>query len=259
MNNKVKIFIIGAHSGNEQDFRNNPKQADIIDLVFFKENMINKLFDVSITCMDPMYFCDGIIDSITFKNTYYSLGDTSLFSNDSHNIIVEFANILDENHINHGEYNNQYKNIINYEPFKFTWISCGCMWDSCFPQKLLETIILKEFCTPVTHNKDSFIHAINITKIIQEYPLFFQEVMQPYSQGIYQSLGTLLWRGCKSDNYKSENVLRDLFQDMQNIPDRINNQEIKDFVSNRIHWNELTRKTRELATEYIYGSNIIIK
>lgn len=254
---KTNLIIIGAHHGNEEDFNNNPRQADILDLIFFKENMKNKLYDVSITCIDPMYSRDDVIDTIEFKKTYYNLGDTSLFSVDNHNIILEFANILDENHINHGEFNKQYENIVKYVSYKFTWISCGCSWDKYFPQKLLETIILRQLYTPVTHNKESFLYAVKISKDIDEHPIFFKEVMQPYSQGIYQSLGTLYWRGCASDSYKNENVLRDLFKDIQNLPEDLSNEEINNFISNKIHWNELSRKTRELATQYIYGSNIL--
>lgn len=254
----INFIVIGAHLGNEEDLNNNTRQADIEDLIFFKENMKNKLYNVSITCIDPMYSHDDVIDTIAFKKMYYNLGDTSLFSVDNHNIILEFANIMDENHINHGEFNKQYENNVKYAGYKFTWISCGCSWDKYFPQKLLETVILKQFYTPVTQNIESFMYAIKISKDINEYPKFFKEVMQPYSQGTYQSMGTLLWRGCLSDNYKSENVLRDLFEYTQTIPEDLSNEEINDFISSKIHWNELSRKTRESATRYIYGSNIII-
>lgn len=251
----INIIIIGAHQGYENN--NNPKQADITDLIFFKENMKNISYDISITCIDPMYSKNCCIDSIMFKKEYYRLGDTSLFSLNEHNIVIEFANILDENHINHVG-NNQYNDMLKYSEYKFTWISCGCMWDKYFPQKLVETIILNKYYTPIIHNKESFIYAINITNQIKKLPMYFQETMMPYSQGIYQSLGTLFWRGCASDNYQSENILHEVFKNTQNIPEHLNNEEISNFLLNKIHWNLLSRKTREQATLYIYGNNIDI-
>lgn len=251
----INLIIIGAHSNENYDGYNNPKQADISDLIFFKENMKNKSYSVKITCIDPMYNkyeSHSSYEFIEFKKEMYKLGDTELLSKDSHNIIIEFCNMLDENYINYGENNDQYKNMIKYKDYKLTWISCGCMWNKYFPQKVLETVILSKYYTPIIQDKDSYDSAIEITQKIKQMPLFFQEMMRPYSQGIYQNLGTLYWRGCETDDYKSENILKEVFSNIE-IPEEMNR-----FLKNEIHWNMLTRKTREWATQYVYGNNIII-
>jgi hypothetical protein len=116
---------------------------------------------------------------------------------------------------------------------------------------VLQTIIENRYYTPVLHTVKSFEYAININLNIKEKNI--EELMVPYSQAIFDSLGTLLYRGCKSDDFVSENVLRELFME---IGKYFNNDEINDFIENKIHWNFISRPVRILATEYIYGKYI---
>lgn len=250
----VNIIIIGGHGGskdvNAND--NNPQQADIKDLLKFKKDMSKLSYNVDITCIDPCYESTNIIENaIYFIKDFYNLGDTHLFSKESHNIIIDFCNMLNENHVNHGEINQQYDKMILYKDYKFTWISCGCLWDKMFPSTVLQTVIENRYYTPVQHTVGSFEYAINVNLNIKENNI--AKEMLPYSQGIYQSLGTLMYRGCKSDNFISENVLRDLFIKIGKF---FNNEEIDDFVNNKKHWNFISRPVRILATEYIYGKYI---
>lgn len=247
----VNIIIIGGQGGSKDSNSNdnNPLQADINDLLHFKQKMLKHLYNVYIICIDPCYESTGVIENdIYFIKDYYHLGDTTLFCKNEHNIIIDFCNMLNANHINYGKSNHQYDNMILYKDYKLSWISCGCSWDKSFPSSVLQTVIENEYYTPVLNTVESFEYAININLNIKEKNI--EELMMPYSQGICNTLGTLLYRGCRSDDYESENVIRELFI---NIGNYFNNNEISDFIDNKIHWNFMSRPVRILAAEYIYG------
>lgn len=248
----VNIIIIGGHVGGKESNVNNPLQADVNHLMEFKKEMMKRSYNVDVTCIDPCYESTGIVDNaIYFVKEFYHLGDTTLLCKNEHNIIIDFCNMLNANHINYGTMNQQYDKMILYKDYKISWISCGCLWNKSFPSMVLQTIIENKYYTPVLHTVKSFEYAININLNIKEKNI--EELMAPYSQAIFDSLGTLLYRGCKSDDFVSENVLRELFME---IGKYFNNDEINDFIENKIHWNFISRPVRILATEYIYGKYI---
>jgi hypothetical protein len=161
--------------------------------------------------------------------------------------------MLDEYFVTKESYHME--NRHTYNNYKITWISCGCCWDKTLPNKLIETVIENQLYTPTNcRDKSSYIYASNISTIYNE------ELMQPYLQGIYQMLGSFMWRGCKQDDYFYEKVLYDFMDDIlktETFEESIQNDIIK-FVLQEAHWNEVQRKTRHMMNEYVYGTKIKI-
>lgn len=255
---KNNIVIIGAknytESYLESDYKtwNNPKQACYSTLYNLKKDLEEKGLDCIITCVDYCYY-DNKEKDINYFNDRFILGETTYIKEDYHNIFIEFVNLLDENYIT-GSDKKQYKDIIKYKNYKLSWISCGCSWDQYFPSELVNIVIDKEYYTPIDAlSVNSFLTTIQITESIIINDI--EHVMSPFSQGIYQILGTLMWRGYSKD-YSPENVLIDLFEFLD--ADNLLDETLKKFANREIHWNQLDRKTRLKYTRYIYGNNIKI-
>jgi hypothetical protein len=262
----VNLIIVGAFQNNTEitiDFINNlrkwnnPLQAQHSDIV----NLINDIYcdhtdvsNVKCICLDPQYkfnTSDKEYNNIQYIVDYFSFGDTKYFIKNGHNIIIEFANILDEYFVTKVSQNNRHF----YNNYKITWISCGCGWNQNLPSKLIRTVIENQLYTPTDcYAPHSLIYASNINKIYTE------EMFQPYLQGLYQMLGSCMWRGTKEDNYHYEHVLKDFLEEIlktDTFEDSIQNDIIK-FILCEAHWNELDRKTRKTMNEYIYGVLITI-
>lgn len=261
MKNKINIIIIGAKNYNKNynknDYKtwNNPNQADydILNNIKFK----NK--NCYIYNLDPTYISSFDINNISFINKYYELGDTEYLDINAHNIIIEFANILDEYFVTKiSDNEKQSKNIIKYNEYKLSWISCGCCWDKSFPIELLNIIINNEFYSPTDPNLlDSFLLSIeNSQKIIKNN---IENIMMPFLIGTYQILGSVMWRG-SADNYDSENILHILLN-VLNISDLEifnftddNKKQLVLFMNKKIYWNNLHRDIRLKINNYLYGN-----
>ena len=265
MNNKINIIIIGAKNYNEDydkdniETFNNQKQAEYNTLIILKNNLEIKNYIVSITCFDGGYVNNISDGPIKYINEYFALGDTKYLDKNAHNIFIEYCNLLDEYFVTKsGPFDNQVQNILKYNDFKITFLSCGCSWNLDFPYDLVNIIIKKKYYTPTdVYNADSFLISIGINNNIDEKN---QKIMIPYMQGIYQILGSLMWRGW-NDDYSSENVLYDLFNIIDDGYFKLTieeKNELKKFTNKEIHWNALNRNIRCYFTKYIYGSNIII-
>lgn len=260
----INIIIIGAKSySNDFDEHrfsswNNIKQANYYDLCIFKDYLINKNYDVKITCLDggyPDYYHDNL--PIKYIKQYFTLGNKELLDINSHNIFIEFCNLLNENFLTSID-NTQQQNIMNYKEYKLSWISCGCCWNSNFPSDLIETIIENEYFTPIdAFSIDSFMTTIGLTQTFIDKKK--EKSMAPFSQGIYQILGTLMWRGYTKD-YSSENILHDLIKllNYDVICYLPYYTDIEKFINKELHWNMLKRDTKLSFTKFIYGSNIIV-
>jgi hypothetical protein len=212
----INIIIIGGKNNIESTYKknnvltyNNPYQANHLTLI----ELINHYRNINIYNYDMYEFENNYIyntNNIFYFNELYNLGDTTYIDkNATHNIIIEFCNILNENDINN-DGNDYYDKIIKYNEYNLTWISCGCMWNKGFPINLIKYIIDNKYYTPIDFNSpQSFLDAIsNSQRIINENN---EDLMKPYSQGVYQMLGTLFWRGYKNNNFKNEKVLYELF------------------------------------------------
>lgn len=259
----INIIIIGAKNNIDYTYKNNnvltynnPFQANHLTLV----ELINHYKDINIYNYDIYEYYDDYIYNTTnifYFSDLYKLGDTTFINkNGSHNIIIEFCNILNENYVSNCFL--QGEKMLKYIDCNLTWITCGCMWSDGFPINLIKYIIDNKYYTPVIYNSpQSFLDAIsNTQKIINENK---QDLMKPYSQGVYQILGTLFWRGNKTNDYQNENVLYELF----NIIDyKFSNDEYQKnfnkFLNKEIHWNSLNYNIRKELTYYIYGNNITI-
>lgn len=252
---EINIIIIGGknnQSFNENDIEtfNNPNQAKQSD-IFNLNNILNDK-KINVYCFDK-YNGEYIQDNVIYFNSFFTLGDTKYLNKNAHNIVIEFCNMLDENFINH-ENNKQNDKLMNYSDYKFTWIACGCSWDKGFPSHLIYKIVNDKYYTPINaFSINSFLNAIVSSNRIKDNKK--DNTMKPYSQGIYQSLGTILYRGCESD-YSSENILFELFNIIEPQLSSDEMIEFEKFLNKEIHWNRLTRNIRIKLTSYIYGDNI---
>ena len=262
---KVNIIIIGAKNNTDQVINidllnnykrwNNPNQADYNDLAYLIDRLsYEKYTKTKIYCLDPQYNFDAKdpIYNISFIQTYFTVGDTKYCTKSGHNIFVEFSNMLDEYYVTKiKEYNDQHLRISKYNDYKISWISCGCGWSQSFPSDLILSIIKNELYTPTNiYDHYSYLYAINFNKINDD-PFFY-----PYCQGLYQILGSLLWRGFK-DNYEYEEVLHKVVEYILTDIDQYKDEFLK-FMNGEIHWNEITRKAREYINIYVYGKYITI-
>jgi hypothetical protein len=248
----INLIIIGAKADGTRELINNPLQADHSDLCNLKS-----LYDANIFCYDLGYCQNEVKDGIYYIADKYNLGDTSVFLLDAINIIIEFCNFLDENYINHGDYGQyQHENMLNYTPYKVALLSCGCGWQYGFPINCIKNIIEHQLLTYFNaYNVDCFLSTISNVQYITN--LEFENVSdsQPFLLGMYQVMGTLKWRGCEADNYKSEIVLRDLFTiiiDNVNINDDDKN-DLLAFVENKKHWNNMKWSARIVLSKFIYS------
>ena len=262
--NNINIIIIGARNYTntylEYNYTtwNNPKQADHISLVKLKQNLEKKNKKVNINCIDTCYYKSiNNNQDVNYIKQYFLVGDTYFLDINAHNIIIEFANILTENHVIYAD-KKQQTDILKYKDYKVSWVSCGCGWDININEKMINLIVENNYLTPLDSNcVNSYLEAIHLKEdfIIKN----IEFAMKPFSQGIYQILGSLMLRGFSQD-YTSENVLIDLFKifDQDNVIILKDYENIKKFINKEIHWNMLPRGTRLDYTIYIYGKNIKI-
>jgi hypothetical protein len=247
--NKTKIIIIGAKApDNNSTVANNVLQADHNDLCALKST-------IDIICYDVAYPYTIDIDGIKYINDHFHFGDTDPLCTDGLNIIIEFCNCLDENFINHSSYGNrQYEHLMQYNgTYKIAIVSCGCGWNQGFPLDCVKEIIKNNIVTPCdAYNVDSLLYIISTVQMLKNDNIL--HTMYPYLKGLYQCCGTLMWRGSSVDAYFSENVIRDLIEilgtDMVGLADSI---ELKAFIENKKHWNQLKWSLRNQLNEYIYG------
>jgi hypothetical protein len=119
----VNIIIIGArnyninYDSNNYESWNNELQADYETL-----NILRQKYNL--ICLDNEYQTDIEF----FKKDNFIFGDTKYLDINSHNIIIEFANLLDENHVVHS-HNTQNNEVIKYKNYKISWLSCCCEWN----------------------------------------------------------------------------------------------------------------------------------
>jgi len=269
---QVRLIIIGAYDYSSQfnkditidilnNFKkwNNPSQAEHLDIIDTINNIYSDhpdMTDVDCVCIDPQYkfnACDKD-HNIQYVMDHFTFGDTAHFKESAHNIVIEFANILDEYFVTKESSNSL---IVRnaYNNFKMTWISCGCGWNKNLPTQLIQTIIENQLYTPTNcSDKYSYIYSSNITKIYTE------ELFKPYFQGLYQMLGSFMWRGCKNDNFLYEDILYEFIEETlktETFEDNVQNELIQ-FVLCEARWNELNRKTRKTINDYVYGTIITI-
>lgn len=269
---QVRLIVIGAF-----DYTNHNNTRDNITIDFinnFKKwnnpsqakhsNIVNLICDilcdhpdmsgVDCICIDPMYKFDTLDEDSNIKYVvdHFVFGETKYLLQNGHNIIIEFANILDEYFVTKPPSNHRQQ----YKGYKLTWISCGCAWNHNLPNQLIRTVIENQLYTPTDcYDKQSLIYASTINKIYYE-----DHLLQPYFQGLYQMLGSFMWRGCKDDNYHYENVVYEFIEEIlktDTFEESVQNDIIK-FMLHEAHWNELDRKTRKTINEYVYGTLVTI-
>lgn len=265
---KVNIIIVGAFNYCNQDVNidmlnnykkwNNPLQACHNDI----ENLVSSLQDIGfkkirVICIDPLYpfnKTDICTKHIHYINEHFRVGDTDFLSKSGHNIIIEFANLLDEYFPSKD--NCQADCMKLYNDYKVSIVSCGCAWQKRFPMELIMKLITEDVYTPTdVSDKYSYLYAKEFNELYDE-PLF-----QPFCQGLYETLGSLMWRGCRDNNYKYEDVLHNVFtfidRTKTSFPEDVQD-DLSRFIKYEVHWNQLQHSTRRYLNEYIYGKNIII-
>jgi hypothetical protein len=241
----INLIIIGAQRYDikiSEDYKewNNTNQASYYVL----KQLMSEFKNMKISCLDGNYPSNVDNNDIQYIKEYYDVPETKYFDIDSHNIIIDFCNLLDENwcssKTNYHVYDKKYN---------ITFVACGCGWNDGFPIDTLKTIIQHKLYTPFD--------PMNITSYLTSisYSEYVTGNMKPFYQGIYQVLGTLMFRGY-SKNYKLEEPLRELFKITDAPLNATYNDEFKLFVDGSIHWNQLSREIRLLMTKYIYNIDI---
>ena len=269
---KINIIIIGAATAATADSSNIQKtectierfnnfkkwntntQADYFDILFtintIKERHLSQ--NVKVYCIDPMYNFNTSDNDIVYHKDHFNIGDTQFCTRKGHNIFIEFCNLLDEYYVTKDCYEHP---ILKYNNYKISWISCGCSWTNKFPTDLIMKLVEEHIYTPTDiRSYDSYMYAKDFNALNDNI------LFQPYCQGLYQILGTFLWRGSKENN-QYEHVLLELMPQIMNDL-MTNDDDIKDdvqrFISQQIRWNALHRKTREKINSLVYGKYITL-
>ncbi len=250
MEEEYNFIIIGAKDC--QTLFNNPLQASHTDLLELKRK-----YNCSIKCIDGLYDRYYKIDNIEYIQDHFSICDNTYFEKDKINILVDFCNYFNENYINNlcTDYGKDYyNNLIKYEDYKIVLLICGCCWDKKLPIVDIYNVINNNIYTPF--NPFNIENYLYIMEILQKE----ENKIPIYVKGLYYNMGTVLWRGCKNDNYISDNVLRELLNIINlnyfTIEER---EDIYKFINKTIPWNYLKRDIRVKLAYFIYGNNIIIE
>lgn len=257
---KINIIIIGAKSSSQTPLSidtinnykkwNNPDQANHSDLVRCIQALNTR---VSVFCIDPLYdfAAEDKENNIVYYNDYFVVGDTRYCTKKGHNIFIEFANLLDEYYVTK-EYDENITNISKYNNYRITWISGGCSWSHKFPTDLISNVVTNHLYTPTDiYDANSLLTAYNFNHINGN------ALYAPYCQGLYQILGSLLWRGSK-ENQDYEVPLYDFIPQIIQVFEEPIQQDLAKFLQKEIQWNTLHRRTREIVNKTIYGSFITI-
>lgn len=243
---QINLIIVGAKAEGTRDLINNPLQASHYDLCELKKELF-----INVYCYDMGYNKSAIIDNVHYINEPFYLDDACHFQKHSLNIIIEYCNLMDENHINH---NRKYEDFLEYTNFKVAFLACGCGWQKGLPKNCIFVLLREHLYTQWDiFNVDSFLTTISTTKYILQNRM--QHILQPFMLGTYQIMGTFSWRGCQADCYESENVLRELFTLIIDDIDLNNNdkKELKQFLEKVIHWNHLPWSLRNSLSRLVYG------
>lgn len=255
----VNIIIIGAAfttktlDSNDFESWNNPKQADITVLNLYNLYFDLNKYNINIKCFDYIYPKKFKYNNIEFFNTNFILGDITALDINAHNIIIEFCNLYNNNWCS-CDY--EYK-LKLYEDYKISYLTCGCLWDKYFPFEQIKIIIDNKLYTPINpFSIDSYLKLITIMSFINENK--YNNILLEYKQGIYDILGSLLFRGYNL-NYTTENVLYELFSIIElTIFNSIETEQFNNFLSKKIHWNFLSKNIRTKIIFYLYGDNLNI-
>jgi hypothetical protein len=245
MDSNINLIVIGAKRSDieiSEDYMewNNPNQASYFVLL----QLLSEFKNMKIFCLDGGYPNNITNNDIQFIKEYYDLSNTKYFHINSHNIIIEFCNLLDENWCSSSTHY-----YIHDKNYKVSFLACGCCWNDGMPVDTIKTVIKDKLYTPLDPmNIESYLTSIG-------YSIYNNKNMMSFYQGIYQILGTLMYRGY-SHNYKLEEPLRKLFK-IIDVPLNISQKnEFKLFLDGNIHWNQLARTIKLLMTKYIYNIDI---
>jgi hypothetical protein len=243
----MNIVIVGAKDYNNNF--NNSLQAAHQDLI----NLKNKYNDIIITCYDILYDKCNIVDDIIYKKTIFEIGDVNVLEKNKLNIVIEFCNLFNEYYLNHGEIGDLlYNQLLNYKEYNLSFLNCGCSWNAGFPIACIDNIIKYKYYTPCDAlDVNNLLVTVSTISEINNNNLL--PYMQSYIMGLYQIMGSLLWR-----NTVTQEVLRKLFT-MIDL-DFLNSEEKKDFESffnKEKIWNNLKWSTRDKCNNFIYSYNLI--
>jgi hypothetical protein len=245
---QIKIIIVGGCktiNGYPIDLTvdatewNNPNQASHYALIM----LLQKYNIKEISCYDYLYPNNNDETGIKYHKKGFLQVEADLNLNEEcHNIVIEFCNFYHEDWTSDG----LGKPFIESK-YKVSWLSCGCMWKNGFPFDAIDKIIQEKLYTPFdSMNVDSYITSIIYSSSITE------EFMKPFMNGVYQVLGSVMFRGCSATNYTCEEPLRQLFTLIETPLNQKENEEFNRFLDGSIHWNTLPHIIKQKITQLIY-------
>lgn len=175
----INLIILGAQRTDKptkisEDYRewNNTNQANYYVL----KQLLSVYQNMKIFCLDGNYPSNVNNNKIQYFKQYYNVEETKYFDINSHNIIIEFCNLLDENWCSSKTYYHKYD-----DKYKLSFISCGCCWNNDFPIETLRTVIQHKLYTPLEPmDFNSYLTSISYTKYDFEYMKPFFKVFNKY-------------------------------------------------------------------------------
>lgn len=259
MSHKVNIIIIGAKEAvnEETDYYfdwNNPLQAPFDALSVLKYEIEGYGYEVSITCVDCLYPVSRKDQCFMIEKGNFDIREPHRYLQDgAQNIVIEFTNMLNETWCSGiGKENMAF--MRQYKEYNFALLACGCCWDKGFPSEAIKRIVERGYKTPTDPWDDAgFLQSKSYVDDFKRDECM--EEMQPFLQGIFQVMGSLMCRGMDG-RYEVEEPLREALLKMNEDSRSFGEMayDINRFIVGDVRWNKIPRNTRVEMTRVIFGN-----
>lgn len=278
---QVCLIVVGAAAsnidlGNDPYKWNNPKQADIHEVLKFGSMLKAEGMTVQIQFWDPMYpgseETDYLLNHMRdsefgefhiYRESFDLRNAKGIISGDCVNIVLEFYNPLDENWVMQGvkaapTYLSKYKDD------HLAFLACGCMWDKGFPADCIWQCIWQymtiNLTTPLeTNNWMMFEQLLSMDACFARPASDKSEVLMPFLKGCMMVMGTLMCRGMGED-YSTEEVVLEFVRFgsiSAYMKTEAMSEELASFANGTRRWNTLSYALRKHVSELVYGEHAV--